>query len=126
MEHEKENPMRVCFSSCLLAVAFALYAGPAHARAAETYYMVLFAYEGASGAARDAHSFAAFVKADGKPGKAKLTVNCISWMPVGGDVKLLRGPEAGVNLNLEQTLNLAAERKARATAFGPYQIKKDL
>jgi hypothetical protein len=118
--------MRVYFPSCLIAVAVALFAGRAQARADEMYYLVLFAYEGVTGAPQDAHSFAAFVKADGKPGKAKLTVSCISWLPVGADVKLLKRPEAGVNLSLEKTLRLAAERKARVAAFGPYRIKKEL
>ena len=116
--------MNIRIAHCFIAALVSIGPGAPALRAEENYYMMLFAYEGA--AVRDTHTFAAFVKTDSDAGKPPVTVHSISWLPTTIDVKLLRAPEVGVNLTLDETLKVAASRNLRIVAWGPYKIEKKL
>src|SRR5947209_8788975 len=101
------------------------------ARANDQYYMVVFAYQGRPNLARSAHTFATFVKVpegrDGKPNLSAGVSHTISWLPASLVVAPLRPrPEAGRNLGLQETLQLAVAQNSDIFAWGPYQIRKEL
>ena len=86
------------------------------------YFMSVFAYETNPRAPQSAHTFATFVKTEGK----KFEAHTISWLPKSDDIKLLKRPEAGVNLDLKTTLEKARATEAKVTEWGPYEIKPEL
>jgi hypothetical protein len=101
------------------------------ARADDTYYMVIFAYQGKPNLPKSAHTFATFLKVpDGKGGKPDFTrakSHTISWMPASLVVVPLRPrQEQGKNLDLGETLQLAVAQNADISAWGPVQIRKEL
>src|SRR5262245_16263259 len=118
----------------LFACAIVLIAlgsvGPTRGGAAEFYYVTVF------GAQRDAitpcltHCFATFSCAFGVGPCAesyRLESFTVSWMPRSLELKpwqLL--PETGVNLDLYQTLKWTAYHGMRVSAWGPFQIDKEL
>jgi hypothetical protein len=114
-----------------LAVASTLgFFAPA-IRAEDSYYMVIFAYQGKPNLPRSAHSFAAFVKASEEKNVAidasRIEIHTISWLPATLNVQPLRlRPVPGRNLELLETLQLAASQNADISAWGPYRIQKDL
>lgn len=97
-------------------------------RARDAYYMVVFCYQGVPAFPQSAHTFAAFVRAaPRRRGTPKIIESkTISWLPATLSVRLISGPEPGRNLSLQETLNHAAAIGARVSAWGPFQIKKDL
>jgi hypothetical protein len=113
----------------LWGLLVALLVGPNAARADESYYMIVFAQEGGANQLVLSHTFATFVKATGKgPDKTKyaLDSHTLSWMPRSLDVKLLKRPEEGVNLDLKATLLHAKAVKAEVSMWGSFHIKKEL
>jgi hypothetical protein len=99
------------------------------ARAADRFYVVVFACDNNPPAARGAHTFATFLKVeDAKAGeKAKpVEMVTISWLPASLDVRLLAPPERGNNFDLPSTLKIAQSQKTMVAAWGPYEIKKEL
>lgn len=90
---------------------------------------MLFSVEGPGNAARDAHTFASFIRVpdeeDDEDGLL-IETTTISWMPTSLNIALLRRPEAGRNLTLEESLRLAQDRNGMISAWGPFEIKKDL
>jgi hypothetical protein len=101
------------------------------ARADDSYYMLIFAYQGRPNLPRFAHSFAAFVKTsevkDVGLDASRIEIHTISWLPATLSVEPLRlRPVAGRNLDLLETLQLAASQNADISAWGPYRIQKDL
>jgi hypothetical protein len=97
----------------------------------ERYYMIMFAFEGRPNLPRSAHTFATFIKVgsdkSAQAGKPPIELHTISWTSVApiGQV-LLRPVERGVNRSLANTLDLAKAIGAEVSAWGPYEIKKDL
>jgi hypothetical protein len=109
----------------VMVVGLMLHGGAAWAD--ESYYMIVFGQEGS--VTQLDHTFAAFVKATGNgPDKAKYTldVHTLSWMPRSLDVKFLKRPEEGVNLDLKDSLRLARRAKAELSMWGPFRIQKEL
>ena len=86
------------------------------------FYMAVFAQDTNPRAAQTAHTFATFVKTDGE----KFEAHTISWLPRGDNVKLLKRPEPGVNLDLKASLDRAAGMKAQVFEWGPFEIKPAL
>jgi hypothetical protein len=115
-----------------LALALALAgAAPAHpARAAEAYYLLVFAAQRVPNAPHASHTFATFVRArwpDDGSRPPTLEACTISWLPATLDVRTLAlCPEPGRNLGLHETLRLALGRGARVSLWGPYRIDADL
>jgi hypothetical protein len=113
----------------LSALTTGLDFGVERAAADDTYYMVILATDSAPRRVGGSHTFATVVKLSDRldaDGKRPMESHTISWMPASMKIKLLRGPEPGVNLSLEQTLSWAQSQNLRVTAWGPYQIKKEL
>jgi hypothetical protein len=104
--------------------------GASAARADEKYYMMVFAYQGDPNTPRAAHTFATFIKVSyasgADPRHGKVERHTISWLPATLDVRLLRRPQAGRNLGLRATLQLAEAEGAAISTWGPYRIKKSL
>ena len=98
--------------------------------AQESYYVILFAYEGTPRLPRSAHTFATFIKAaDAEKGaKPKLEISTISWLSTRSNTRLLllKAPDPGVNHDLVTTLQIAASLNAQVSAWGPYRIPKEL
>ena len=123
-------PRRNNLSACGVALLLFWGVGETQARAAEFYYVTVF------GAQRDAltpsltHSFATFSRAVGSGPCAqnyRLESFTISWLPRTRECCAYRLlPEPGVNLGLCQTLKWAADNGMRVSAWGPYQIDKEL
>jgi hypothetical protein len=86
------------------------------------YYMAVFAYDTEPRAAQSAHTFATFVKSNGR----SIEAHTISWLPRTNAVRLLRRPEPGVNLDLRETFKRANATQAQVHEWGPYQIKPEL
>src|ERR1043166_5554578 len=86
------------------------------------YFMCIFAHETNPRAPQSAHTFATFVKADDKA----FETHTISWLPKGGEIRLVRPAEPGVNLDLKASLDTAAAMKAQVFEWGPYEIKPEL
>jgi hypothetical protein len=122
--------LRIKFLAYGIALLAQLCVSETPTRAAEFYYVTVF------GSQRDAtspcltHSFATFSRAAGSGPCAEnynLESFTISWMPRSLELcpwRLL--PEAGVNLDLFHTLKWAADHGMRVSAWGPYQIEKEL
>jgi hypothetical protein len=94
-----------------------------------SYYMILFANEGPGHEPWLSHTFAAFIKATGTGPdmkKYQLETHAISWLPASQDVRLLRPPERGVNLDLKESLQRGRSLNVRTSMWGPFKIKKEL
>jgi hypothetical protein len=107
----------------------ALLVAPNAARAADSYFMIIFGQQGGANQVDLSHTFATFVKSTGEgPNQAKysIEVHTISWMPRSLDVKLLKRPEGGVNLDLKESLRVAKSVRAEVTMWGSFHIKKEL
>jgi hypothetical protein len=94
----------------------------------DMYFMLLFSQERDRLAPRLSHTYAAFVHTrETKPGVRKvLETHTISWLPADLDVRLLRRPQTGVNLDLKKSLDLSMSLGTRISMWGPYQIRKEL
>ena len=110
-------------SNLALAAAF-LLALPGPSVFADSHYVVVF------GAQRPyvneptkTHSFATFVRLR-EAGHAE--VFSISWYPATMRPRLLRRPEPGVNLTLEETLALCDRNRMVVGTWGPFQIEPEL
>src|SRR4051812_38710009 len=71
----------------------------------DSYYMTLFASQNLINRAYCSHTFATFSMVDDQH---NVTERTVSWLPRSQEVKILKAPEPGVNLNLERTLSWAA------------------
>jgi hypothetical protein len=99
------------------------------ARSEDAYYMIVFGQQDGADRPDLSHTFATFVKTTGEgPDKSKYGIDShtISWMPRSLQVKLVRRPEEGVNLDLKDTLRHAKELKCEVSMWGPFHIKKEL
>lgn len=107
---------RVCIVLAALAAATTARAESL----AGHYFMVVWGYEGRSGAPEQAHTFVSFYRG-GELGKPVT----ISWLPASGIVR----PGVvvpGRNFTLAETLQIARSRGARLRSYGPYEIQPDL
>jgi hypothetical protein len=93
----------------------------------DMYFMILFSQDG-GWRPRFSHTYAAFVRAHraGPKDSDKLATHTISWMPATLDVRLLNGPEQGVNLSLKASLDHSVSMGPPISMWGPYQIQKEL
>jgi hypothetical protein len=89
------------------------------------YFMVVWAYEGAGNAPKDAHSFISFYDGDELADGGTASAHTISWLPSTGVVHPME-IERGRNFSLAQTLALACQTGKRVSHFGPYEIKPEL
>jgi hypothetical protein len=116
-------------SRILWMLLAALLAEPTAARADDSYFMIVFGQQTDTNRLELTHTFATFVKATGKgPDKTKyaLDSHTISWMPRSLDVKFIKRPEEGVNLDLKDTLKHAKAVKAEVIMWGAFHIQKEL
>jgi len=92
------------------------------------FFMVVFASQRNVNWPRFSHTFGAFAAAVN--GTKSLIdgaeVIGISWLPKTLDIQLNSPPEPGNNFGLTDTLDWAENLGARISAWGPYQIKKEL
>jgi len=92
----------------------------------ERYYLMIFGYETVPKRARRTHTWMTMAKATPKPGADHaydVTAHTISWMPRSLDVRIARlRPECGVNLNLQQSLDLACSHGGCIALWGPYEV----
>jgi hypothetical protein len=113
----------------ILTSIVALSLTASSARGDERYFLVMFGAQAEPNLPRFAHSFATFVKASGNgqfPKDYKIETKTISWLPAKLTVQpLLRTPVPGKNLDLAATLAWA-KAEARVTAWGPFEVKKEL
>jgi hypothetical protein len=100
------------------------------ARADESYYMMVYAAQRSPKDARYTHTFATFVRATGNESDnatREIEQHTISWIAASKEVVLARvRPETGVNLDLRDSLRLAAALEERVTMWGPFEIRKPL
>ena len=89
---------------------------------ADTFLLTVGAYQRGSGPS-GAHTFMRMERV--VPDGTSDTL-CISWMPAGDKVRLLRGSEAGENWTWERTLDHAKERRCRISLWGPYPVGVEL
>jgi hypothetical protein len=117
-----------------LAVALALFAAAGSARA-DAYYVVVFGAESKPQRPKYSHSWATFVRIPGceqcgpTPAADSGPVEwfTISWLPC--KVELTPNvpfSEPGRNIDLPTSLSIAYDHCEEVTAFGPYQIQKEL
>ena len=92
----------------------------------DNYYVLLVASDAASNLARDAHTFATFMRCKSDGENESFDTHTISWLPQSLVIAPLRGAEPGKNFSLEETFNWAKNLNSRFTAWGPYEIKKEL
>ena len=107
-----------------VTVSFGLMLGSAGgtARAGEFYYVMIFGSQSSPKFLRYTHTWATFVRAVGEgpdPRDYSLQVHTISWLPVAGDPRLAAWPEPGVNLDLDQTLDVVHSLRESVTMWAP-------
>jgi len=104
-----------------LVTAASPLAGP------ERTFAILFAYSGAQNKPKLSHTFATFVRTSGEPGRLRVTDHCtISWLPQSGIISLARPAEAGTNLSLQDTLDLAEKQGLAMSYIGPFEVRDEL
>lgn len=126
--------MRAVRTFMLSTMTIALLLGPAagQASAEDKYYVIFFASESQPRRPRLSHTFCTFVKAEAgdannPQAEPKFTAQTISWLPVGGDVRILRlRPERGRNFSLDETLKLARSTGQHVASWGPYEVSADV
>jgi hypothetical protein len=95
-------------------------------RASEFYYVLIFGSQPHPKQLRYSHTWATFVRAVGEGPDANnyaIEAHTISWMPASLDVKVFSPtPEPGVNLTLNQTLQMTQSHSENVTLWGPFQI----
>jgi len=90
-------------------------------------YVILFSYSGEEYKPKFSHTFAAFVRTTGEPGRLNVVEHCtISWLPRSGIISLARPAEPGVNLSLQDTLDLAERQGSAISYLGPFEIREEL
>jgi hypothetical protein len=114
----------------VFASALALLLTPAAAPAGEHYYLLLFGSQDQPKHLRNTHTWATFVRAVGEgsdPAGYQLFVHTISWYPATLELHVwdLR-PETGVNLTLEQTLEIVLANREQVRLWGPFVIDPSL
>lgn len=112
--------------SMLVALVMVFGLGGA-AKAADRYYMMIFASQARPTAAQSSHTFALFAKVVGEGANQQFETIPISWLPQGLKIEpLRRDPVAGVNLPIADTIRWAQSMNAQVSMWGPFPIKKDL
>src|SRR5262245_53102296 len=115
------RPRTVALLALLLASCL-----PRAARAEDYYFMMVFGSERPDFNPRYSHSFATFAHVRGANGvldTGHVEHVTISWLPVDGDIVVLRAlPECGRNWGLYETLDLVRCQGQRVSVWGPYQV----
>jgi hypothetical protein len=106
-----------------LVVSFAAVSG---AGADERYFVTLYASQRSDRDPQRSHSFAVFVKATPDGDSTRCESFTISWMPASGVIRLLARPEPGMNFTFAESLRWAARQGLRTTAWGPFEIPKEI
>lgn len=98
------------------------------AKGAEFYYALIFGSQSSPKQLRYTHTWATFVRAVGEGTDANsfaIEAHTISWLPQTLEVRVWRPwPEAGVNLDLYQTLQTVHASQQSVTMWGPFMIQK--
>jgi hypothetical protein len=99
------------------------------ARGGEFYYAMIFGSQTHPKQLRYTHTWATFVRAVGEgpdPSQYALQVHTISWLPRTLEIRVWRPwPEPGVNLDLQQTLDVVRSSRQNVTMWGPFLIRKE-
>jgi hypothetical protein len=107
-----------------------LFVPTATAEAAERYYVAVFGSQSQPKLLRYTHTWATFVRASGEgedPSNWVVYQHTISWLPLTLDVRVWNPfPEAGINLDLYQTLGAVAAHNERVTLWGPFVITPEI
>lgn len=91
--------------------------------ASPRYYVTVFSHQDGKNTARNSHTWATFVQANGDEVE---NVQTISWGPANGNVVLLHKPERGRNRSLNESLNSAFARGLHVSQWGPFEIREEL
>jgi hypothetical protein len=118
----------------LSVLTLTLLSGPlvGQAVADDRYYVILFASQSEPRRPRLSHTFCTFIKAESASAndplaEPKFTAQTISWLPVSGDVRVLRlRPERGRNFTLAETLRLVRSTGQSVWSWGPYEVSADI
>ena len=88
---------------------------------AADFYLLLFGSDAGPLRPARTHTWATYAKADGRRVAEQVT---ISWLPADAVINPLRPrrPEAGVNLDLLDTLRFVRSQDQKVTLFGPYAV----
>ncbi|MFO0909245.1 MAG: hypothetical protein U0794_12995 [Isosphaeraceae bacterium] len=104
--------------------------GPAPARGAEFYYVLIFGSQSQPKRLKYSHTWATFIKADGDgldPDAYSLTAHTISWLPRTLDVRVWSPvPEEGVNLSLDDTIRFVMGQDQQIRLWGPFIVTREL
>ena len=97
----------------------------------ERYFVTLYASQRSNREPQLTHSFALFSRAEvdsgsSEEGGALHETFTISWMPASGVIRLLAPPETGKNFTLAETLEWASRHGLRTTAWGPFEVSKEV
>lgn len=113
-----------------ILTAIVLYSATIDVAAAERDYVLIFGSQSQPKQLRNTHTWATFVHAIGEgtdPSNWVLYQHTISWLPQTLEIRVWNPiPEAGINLDLYQTLKVVAAHNERVTLWGPFVITPDI
>lgn len=105
-------------------------ASGASANSLRRHFMIVYGFQDAINTPRNSHTFATFLESSWSESTGDFTgiqVHTISWYPASMEIRIFRLlPEAGVNLELAETLDLVASLGVSVMRWGPVEISEDL
>lgn len=106
----------------VLLAAAVLVIGPGRGAAADRYFVVVFGSQSMPKVPQQTHTFLTGFRVPAGQ-TAPADVFTISWLPATLVIRDLRlHPEPGVNLTLDQTLQLVTAQRQRVSLWGPYEV----
>lgn len=123
--------MRLFYKQIITVFFFGLMiTSPVSAELNNRHFMIVYGFQDAINTPRNSHTFATFLESSWSESTGDFTgiqVHTISWYPASMEIRIFRLlPEAGVNLELAETLNLAASLGVSVIRWGPVEISEDL
>lgn len=113
----------------LLYLSLVITSG-ASAASHRRHFMIVYGFQDAINTPRNSHTFATFLELSWSDSTGDFTgiqVHTISWYPTSMEIRFYRLlPEGGLNLELTETLALAASRGVSVIRWGPVEISEDL
>lgn len=113
----------------LLASTNLFLATPSALADSDRYFVILFGIQSQIHRQPRAHCMATFVRvheSDLPTTKVTLEQHTISWYPETEHRFILTPPERGINRTLEESLNIAVDKKLRVEMHGPFEIQAPL
>jgi hypothetical protein len=92
----------------------------------ERYYVIVFGSQSTPKIPRLTHTWATVVRLSWADGQAEpaLDTHTISWMPATLRIRTFsRTAEPGVNLGMQESIDLAHDMRERVSIWGPYEIR---